>query len=557
MTYQQYLSDLQFANQCNTEYYQNHRSIIPDATFDSLLLSLEQFEHDHPNLIHPDSPTRHVGSDIPTSPTLVPDASPSGSTFRKVPHSTPMLSLAKAYTHDEVLKWRDGIASQLGHKPRLACEYKYDGLSISLKYEEGELVQALTRGDGHEGADVTANVLAMRGFPKHFTDFNVAIPRRFEVRGEILLSFSSFDYINKVRASQGEELYANPRNAASGILHCQDASKRNQMTRLSLFAWQYMPEWDMDMLDSTDHLFSLQTLRSMGFNVAGLWEALGDASINKCIDNITASRDSLKFPIDGVVFKVADKREWSSFGSTDHHPLHSIAYKFPATVDHGTIQTTCLRSIEFSLANSGRVTPVAIADAVQLYGTTVKRYDLSSYNLFQSQGPWHIGDTLTVTKAGETRPKILSNAHDGTGTLITFPKTCPCCNTPLSIEGAYAFCRNPKCRHQLFTPEVQRQANAEALMSDLFPSSSPSIPSSSSPSSLSSLHIVVSGTFSSPSRKLQIKELVKKHAHLQSQVNGKTTHLLAGTGVGPSKHSEALRLGVQIITEQQFLSMLG
>ncbi len=383
------------------------------------------------------------------------------------------------------------------------------------------------------------------------------------------MPYAAFDEYNRTATEKA----ANPRNLTSGIMHSLDPHLAGQRGLVFVAYTLILPK---ARLDHRSQAWDIQSLQQMGFQTTmpgyeglHMYTTCTEAILQK-LDYLEGIRSQLPYPIDGVVIKVSDRTVANSFGSTDHHPLHSIAYKFPASTDHGTIQATRLRSIEFSLANSGRVTPVAIADAVQLYGTTVKRYDLSSYNLFQSQGPWHIGDTLTVTKAGETRPKILSNLHDGTGTLITFPKACPCCNTPLSIEGAYAFCRNPKCRHQLFTPEVQRQANADALMSDLFPPTAPSTPSSPSHSSSTTgsttpslgrvgkgSFIVVSGTVSSPSRKLQLKELVKKHAHLQSQVNGKTTHLLAGSGVGTTKLSEALRLGVQIITEQQFLSMLG
>lgn len=555
MTHSEYITAVAFANQCNIEYYQHHRSIISDASFDILVRDIEQYEHEHPDQTHPDSPTQHVGSDIST-----PSASTEfgATSFSKVQHASPMLSLGKVFTLEEVMKWRDGISKKIGHNPRLSCEYKYDGLSISLKYEEGELVQALTRGDGHEGVDVTANVLAMKGIPKHFSDFSVAIPAKFEVRGEILMSFTAFEHCNKARIAKGEEPYANPRNAASGILHCQDVSKRDLMKHLSLYAWMYMPQLDFTIDECCDHAVGLTTLRGMGFAVAGFWEVTGDGGINKLIDHITATRDSLKFPIDGIVFKVAGKAHWHALGSTDHHPNYAIAYKFPATAEDGNIKTTHLRSIEFSMANSGKVTPVAITDEVDLYGTKVKRFSLASHKQFMLNGPWHVGDTLTVTKGGEIIPKILKHSKDGKGELIMFPKTCPHCGSPIVIDGAYAFCKNDHCPHALYTSKSERDRNIKAATTDLFPSHVEASLGSFNPTSLLGKKIVVSGTFNGTYNRSQLEHLVTQcGGTLQSSVGKSTSFIVAGDNMGPSKRQKASQLGVKIISDQEFVQMIA
>ncbi len=543
-TFSDYSNLVATANRHNELYFEKNAPEISDEEYDKIYRALQEYEQSHPGLVLPDSPTQKVGESM---------AMP-GCT-----HSKPMLSLAKAFTYEEVASWYNGLfkKSRLfagAYDHAVAVEPKYDGLSLAITYRNGSIFSAVTRGNGTAGEDVLAQAMQIGSIPKTIPSayWDGLGMKDIEVRGEVLMPYSAFEEYNRT----AREKAANPRNLASGTLRSHDASLCSRRG-LVFVAWELIVNV---RLDHRSQVWNMEALRNMGF-MTGIpgWDSLTcytDSlhAAEQKIRYIESVRDMLPYPIDGVVLKVNDCTTWASFGSTQHHPLYAVAYKFPAKEEDGNVKHTELVDIEFSMVDSGKVTPVVIAKTVQLYGTNVNRFSLASHNRFKAGGPWHVGDTLTVTKGGEIIPKILRHDHDGAGREIKFPDRCPYCGSPISVEGAYAWCRGTECPRQKFTPKTEQKKNDEARMGDLFPKAAPA----ESTSRLAGCSIVVSGTFASPGRKKQLKAMVKQHGgNLQSDVNNKTTHLLAGEAVGPKKFENAAANGVKIISEAEFLSMTG
>lgn len=543
-TYSDYLDTVSVAIKHNDLYFKENRPEISDAEFDAIYAALQQYEATHPNDVSPLSPTQKIGKD-------------NVSGFRKAIHETPMLSLDKVFSIDDVISWYKKLYTRSSlfayeYDHSVTIEPKYDGDALSLIYIDGKLVQAKTRGDGSVGDDVTLQAMNIPSIPKE-------LPKAYteglgmtkvEVRGEVLMPFAAFEEYNRTAAKPA----ANPRNLASGTLKSYDASL-SKTRGLVFVAYTLIHNVRLDFISQ---VWDAQALNQMGFLTSMPGYDLfavtdGESHIWSKIKQIESLRSSLPWPIDGVVLKVNRKVTWSSFGATEHHPGYAVAYKFPAQASDGNIKETELLDIEFSLANTGRITPVAITKTVQLYGTNVSRFNIASYKTFMELSPWRKGDTLVVTKGGEIIPKILEHRHDGDGAGISFITKCPSCGGTVTINGAYAYCHNPKCPHQMYTSTQQRKENDEAAMQSMFPQPA----ACDSSSSLSGYSIVVSGTFSSPARKKELKSMVTRHGgNLQSGVNNKTTHLVAGSGVGPTKEMQARDLGVKIISEAEFLSLI-
>jgi len=397
-------------------------SAISDFEFDKKLKELQDLELQYPEYADPNSPTMRVGSDISEG-------------FKQVSHKYPMLSLGNTYSETEVQDFYERVTKSLNNEIELVCELKYDGTSISLTYENGNLIQAITRGDGNKGDDVTANVKTIRSIPLKLqgTDF----PPLFEIRGEILLPWQVFDDLNKEREEQEELLFANPRNAASGTLKLQNSA---EVAKRKLDAYFY--HMLGVSLPGKTHFENLQKAKLWGFKISEAMKVC--ESLREVFDFINywdKERKNLPFATDGVVIKVNSLQQQMNLGFTAKSPRWAIAYKFQAEQ-----ACTRLNSVSFQVGRTGAVTPVANLDPVQLSGTTVKRASLHNADIIEGLD-LHIGDTVFVEKGGEIIPKIVGVDKEARlliGDKVKFIKTCPECGTELiRIDGESAhYCPN-------------------------------------------------------------------------------------------------------------------
>ena len=409
--------------QHNYNYYILAKPTISDYEFDMKLEELARLEKAFPEHLSPTSPTQRVGGGVTKE-------------FQTVEHRYPMLSLANSYSREEIEDFISRIRKSIAGDLEFCCELKFDGLSISLQYENGMLVRAVTRGDGTRGDDVTTNVKTIRTVPlKLHGDF----PSFFEMRGEIVMPFESFNRLNEARAEAGEDLFANPRNAAAGTLKLQD-SKVVAHRRLDNYCYYMM----MDDLESRyqTHYESLMAARKWGFNISNFMALCKTTEeIFEFIDYWDEKRHELPFAIDGIVLKVNSYAQQKALGYTAKSPKWAIAYKFKAE----EVETE-LQSVDFQVGRHGTITPVANLAPVQLAGTTVKRATLNNED-FIRQFDLHYGDTVTVVKGGEIIPKIIGvnlNKRQAGAMPVEFVKTCPICGSTLvKNEGEAAwYCPN-------------------------------------------------------------------------------------------------------------------
>lgn len=410
-------------NTHNYNYYVCNNPTISDKEFDDLLAELQRLEEENPQYFSPLSPTQRVGSDISEG-------------FTQVEHKYPMLSLGNTYTIDEVEAFYTRVSQGLNEPFDIVAELKYDGTSISLTYENGELVKAVTRGDGTRGDDVTANVKTIRSIPLQLRGNNY--PKEFEIRGEILMPWAVFEKLNAERAAQEESLFANPRNAASGTLKLQNSAI---VAKRGLDAYLYYMLGEN--LPSDNHFENLSMANSWGFKISPDTKVCH--SLQDMIDFINywdVERKNLPIATDGIVFKVASLRQQKALGYTAKSPRWAIAYKFQAER-----ACTRLNSVSFQIGRTGAVTPVANLDPVQLSGTIVKRASLHNADIIEGLD-LHIGDMVYVEKGGEIIPKITGVDTDARmlliGDKVRFIKHCPECATPLiRFEGEAAhYCPN-------------------------------------------------------------------------------------------------------------------
>ena len=410
-------------NHHNYLYYQEDRTEISDFEFDRLLEELIQLENQFPEFLEPDSPSQRVGGTITKE-------------FETAEHQTRMLSLGNTYSKEELLAFDERVAKGLEHRNyEYFCELKFDGVAISLVYENGRLVRAVTRGDGTRGDVVTENIKTIRNIPLRIHGAN--IPQRFEVRGEIFLPLKEFNKINQEREEQGDPLLANPRNAASGTVKMQDSSivaKR----RLNCYFYQLSG----DDLTVDNHEEAIHLLEKWGFNVSPTYTKC--KTINEVMNYIEAwkeKRFELPLDTDGVVLKVNDYDQREELGFTAKIPKWAIAYKYQAESAESQ-----LLSITYQVGRTGAITPVANLSPVHLAGTTVKRASLHNANEIERLG-LHEGDFVFVEKGGEIIPKItaVSIAKRKEGAKpIQYIDHCPECGTPLERKEGEAkhFCPN-------------------------------------------------------------------------------------------------------------------
>ena len=650
----------------NYNYYVLNAPTIDDRTFDEMMYELQGLEETFPQYFDPNSPTQRVGNDINRS-------------FSQVEHRYPMLSLSNTYSIEEVSAFYERVRSGLmGEDFELVGELKYDGTSISLIYEGGRLVRAVTRGDGTRGDDVTENVKTIRSIPLQLRGNDY--PDSFEIRGEILMPWAVFDALNKEREEQEEPLFANPRNAAAGTLKSQNSAV---VAARGLDAYLYYLLGEN--LPADTHYENLQYARSWGFKVSDAVRKLHSVEeVKEYINYWDMERKNLPVATDGMVFKVNSLRQQKNLGYTAKSPRWAIAYKFQAEK-----ALTRLNSVSYQVGRTGTVTPVANLDPVLLSGTIVKRATLHNEDIINALD-LHIGDMVFVEKGGEIIPKITAvdtSARLLIGEKVRFIKECPEpeCRTPLKrIEGEAAwFCPNEKgCPPQIkgrIEHFISRKAmNIEGLgsetigqfysvglvrdASDLYTlqpdviaglermgersaqnivdavKQSCSVPFervlfalgiryvgetvakklalalhsidriieataedlirigdiggriaqsvvayfsdednlrfverlrqygvqmqiteerlSERTDKLSGATIVISGTFTHHSRD-EYKALIEQHGGINTgSVSGKTTYILAGENMGPAKLEKARKLGVRILSEEEFLEMI-
>ena len=648
----------------NYNYYVLNAPTIDDRTFDEMMYELQGLEETFPQYFDPNSPTQRVGNDINRS-------------FSQVEHRYPMLSLSNTYSIEEVSAFYERVRSGLmGEDFELVGELKYDGTSISLIYEGGRLVRAVTRGDGTRGDDVTENVKTIRSIPLQLRGNDY--PDSFEIRGEILMPWAVFDALNKEREEQEEPLFANPRNAAAGTLKSQNSAV---VAARGLDAYLYYLLGEN--LPADTHYENLQYARSWGFKVSDAVRKLHSVEeVKEYINYWDMERKNLPVATDGMVFKVNSLRQQKNLGYTAKSPRWAIAYKFQAEK-----ALTRLNSVSYQVGRTGTVTPVANLDPVLLSGTIVKRATLHNEDIINALD-LHIGDMVFVEKGGEIIPKITAvntSARLLIGEKVRFIRTCPECGTPLKrIEGEAAwFCPNEKgCPPQIkgrIEHFISRKAmNIEGLgsetigqfyslglvrdASDLYTlqpdviaglermgersaqnivdavKQSCSVPFervlfalgiryvgetvakklalalhsidriieattedlirigdigvriaqsvvayfsdednlrfverlrqygvqmqiteerlSERTDKLSGATIVISGTFTHHSRD-EYKAIIEQHGGINTgSVSGKTTYILAGENMGPAKLEKARKLGVRILSEEEFLEMI-
>lgn len=406
----------------NYLYYVLSQPTITDFEFDGLMRQLIELETAYPEYYDPNSPSVRVGSDI-------------NNNFTQVVHRFPMLSLQNTYSEGEVADFYNRVKRTLNEEFEIVCELKFDGTSISLVYEDGWLTQAVTRGDGRKGDDVTANVRTIRNVPLILKGDNV--PPYIEVRGEILMPWSSFDALNKERAEQEEPLFANPRNAASGTLKMQD-SRVVASRKLESYIYSMLG----DSLPCRSHFENMTLARKWGLNVSDTMKKC--RTLDEVFDYLKEwdiARKNLPVITDGVVLKVDSLIQQRNLGSTSKFPRWSIAFKFNAEQ-----AVTRLESVSYQVGRTGAVTPVANLDPVLLSGTTVKRASLYNEDAILALD-LHIGDRVYVEKGGEIIPKITGvdkEARFLLGDKVTFTRKCPDCGTPLvrNEDEAVHYCPN-------------------------------------------------------------------------------------------------------------------
>ncbi len=412
-------------------YYVLDDPEVSDAEYDLLVNELKQLEKENPELITPDSPTQRVGGKPREG-------------FVKVPHSSPMLSLDNAYNEEELREWERRVHELSGRKEiEYVCELKLDGLSMSLRYQEGRLQRAVTRGDGSTGEDVTPNVRTIRSVPLAAGTKQAKIPGDFEVRGEVIMPAKSFERMNDEREAAGQSRFANPRNAAAGAVRVLEPNITAQR-RLDFYAYMFLVN-GATYFD--EHAKALRALTAAGFKVNPNWkEASSIDDVLKYVAQWEGKRDSLPYEIDGVVIKVNRTDLQRQLGFTGKAPRWAIAYKYAARAG-----MTVLKNVRFQVGRTGKLTPVAELEPVPIGGTTVKNATLHNADEIDRLGV-HIGDSVKVERGGDVIPKVVEVVKHGKEEKpIQFPTRCPVCGGHVvRAEGeADHRCVNANCPAKL------------------------------------------------------------------------------------------------------------
>lgn len=408
------------------KYYNDDNPDVSDAEYDQLRAYLDAIEKEYPELLTEDSPSQKVGAPVQKK-------------FGKIKHAKPMLSLSNAFSGDDMKEFCQRVNRFLGNDEdqpiELFCEPKIDGLSFSARYEYGKLVYAVTRGDGEEGEDITQNIKTIKTFPQDISSNNVEVPDIFEVRGEVYLSHSEFERINKEREEQGQDIFANPRNAAAGSLRQLD-SKITASRNLEYFAygWGEVSEekWN-------SQLSALGYLKSLGFSVNDLSDAASNINeIEDYYNKLSDIRPELDYDIDGLVFKVNDVQLQSRLGFIARSPRWAIARKFPAEQ-----AKTIIEDIVIQVGRTGALTPVAELKPVNIGGVIVKRATLHNRDEIERKDI-RVGDLVTVQRAGDVIPQVVEvdiSKRGKNALKFEFPTYCPVCDSIAVRDGDEAVTR--------------------------------------------------------------------------------------------------------------------
>ena len=411
----------------NQYYYTNNESLISDVEYDNLIKELKELEEQYPQFKNVESPTEKVGA-----------TNLRESKFQKITHKKPMLSLSNTYNEGEIGDFIERVRKLIPEDKELkyALELKLDGLSISVQYEKGKLVRGVTRGDGAIGEDVTENIMEIATIPHELSE-----PLDLEVRGEIVLPLSNFLKLNERRMEAGEEVFANPRNAASGTLRQIDSSIIKERGLDSYFYFLV----DADKYGVKTHSESIKFLEKLGFKTTGVCEVLESASkLKKRIDYWEKEKENLDYETDGMVIKVDELELWNILGNTTKSPRWAIAYKFPAKQ-----VTTTMLGVTWQVGRTGKVTPVAELEEVLLSGSKVKRASLHNFHEIERKDI-RIGDKVFIEKAAEIIPQVVKSIkefRDGSEIQIVEPTECPVCQSPVAREEGQVDikCTNPNC----------------------------------------------------------------------------------------------------------------
>lgn len=411
----------------NQYYYTNNESLISDVEYDNLIKELKELEEQYPQFKSVESPTEKVGA-----------TNLRESKFQKITHKKPMLSLSNTYNEGEISDFIERVRKLIPEDKELkyALELKLDGLSISVQYEKGKLVRGVTRGDGAIGEDVTENIMEIATIPHELPE-----PLNLEVRGEIVLPLSNFLKLNERRMEAGEEVFANPRNAASGTLRQIDSSIIKERGLDSYFYFLV----DAEKYGVKTHSESIKFLEKLGFKTTGVCEVLESASkLKKRIDYWEKAKENLDYETDGMVIKVDELELWNILGNTTKSPRWAIAYKFPAKQ-----VTTTMLGVTWQVGRTGKVTPVAELEEVLLSGSKVKRASLHNFHEIERKDI-RIGDKVFIEKAAEIIPQVVKSIkefRDGSEIQIVEPTECPVCQSPVAREEGQVDikCTNPNC----------------------------------------------------------------------------------------------------------------
>lgn len=410
---------IELINKANYEYYALDNPTLSDQEYDRYMQELIKIEQLHPEWAKDDSPTKRVGGEVISE-------------FKKIIHEKPMLSLSNVFNEDEIRTFDERIKKEV--TPNYVCELKIDGLSVSLLYQKGKLIRGATRGDGVSGEDITHNVKTIKSIPLVLNR-----PLDIEVRGEIYMSKKSFNKLNEIRKSNGEELLANPRNAAAGSVRQLD-SKIAASRNLDCFIYHLPNPEDFGI---KTHYEALQFMKELGFNVNPNIELVENIDeVLKYIDKWTEKRDTLPYEIDGIVIKTNDFGQQSQLGFTSKYPKWATAYKFPALE-----VLTKLKDIVFTVGRTGQVTPNAVLEPVRLMGSVISRATLHNEDYVLSKYI-KIGDIVSIRKAGDVIPEVVSVKKERrNGTELDFKMTdvCPICHTKLIKKDTAYYCVNDNC----------------------------------------------------------------------------------------------------------------
>lgn len=437
-----FLSDV--LNKHNYNYYVLNEPTISDFEFDKLLEELSNLENTYPEFKQDDSPTHRLGSDLMNS-------------FNSVQHEFPMLSLGNTYNENEILEFHNRIVNELGENPQYVCELKFDGASVSVKYQNNKLYKAATRGDGSVGDDITVNVKTIKSIPLSIS--NPGIPNNFEIRGEIIMPHSVFESLNAEREKNGEQLLANCRNATSGSIKLQN-SKEVAKRKLDCFFYYFMGK---EKIAST-HYETMKILKQWGFKISENIKLCNNIEeVISYIDFWDKERKNLPYDTDGIVIKVNSYRQQEILGFTAKYPKWAIAYKYKAEQ-----VTTKLLTVDFQVGRTGTVTPVANLEPVLLSGTIVKRATLHNAEQMALLDI-RLGDEVFLEKGGEIIPKIVAVAkHAEFSEPLTFISDCPACGSKLlKAEGeARYYCPNSDfCKPQI-VGKIQHFIDRKAMNID-------------------------------------------------------------------------------------------